>query len=82
MSLINREKLCVNREKSAPKIHHFSPLVFHRLRPHDSGVGALKIRSSNGFSRPKIEEMPSVKNLCFVECKKRPLMVRRPYDSV
>ena len=23
MSLINREKLCVNREKSAPKIHHF-----------------------------------------------------------
>ena len=26
MSLINREKLCVNREKSAPKIHHF----FHR----------------------------------------------------
>ena len=33
-SLINREKLCVNREKSAPRIHHiFSPLVFHRLRP-------------------------------------------------
>ena len=39
MSLINREKLCVNREKSAPKIHHiFSPLVFHRLRPHDFGL--------------------------------------------
>ena len=32
MSLIDREKLCVNREKSAPKIHHFSSLVFHRLR--------------------------------------------------
>ena len=33
MSLANREKLCVNREKSAPQIHHiFSPLVFHRLR--------------------------------------------------
>ena len=37
MSLINRGKLCVNREKSAPKIHHFSPLVFHRLRLLDSG---------------------------------------------
>ena len=32
MSLISREKLCVNLEKSAPKIHFFSPLVFHRLR--------------------------------------------------
>ena len=35
-SLINREKLCVNREKLAPEIHHiFSLLVFHRLRPLD-----------------------------------------------
>ena len=32
MSLINRERLCVNREKSAPKNSIFSPLVFHRLR--------------------------------------------------
>ena len=28
MSLINREKLCVNREKSAPKIHHFFTVSF------------------------------------------------------
>ena len=35
MSLINREKLCVNREKSAPKIHHFFAVSFHRLRPHE-----------------------------------------------
>ena len=32
MSLINREKLCVNREKSAPKIHHFFTVSFSRLR--------------------------------------------------
>ena len=36
MSLINREKLCVNREKiGAKNPPFFSPLVFHRLRPHD-----------------------------------------------
>ena len=28
MSLIDREKLCVNREKSAPKIHHFFTVGF------------------------------------------------------
>ena len=28
MCLINREKLCVNREKSAPKIHHFFTVSF------------------------------------------------------
>ena len=28
MSLINREKLCANREKSAPKIHHFFTVSF------------------------------------------------------
>ena len=49
MSLINREKLCVNREKSAPKIHHSSPLVFHRLRPHDQwGVQRDKLHGTNG----------------------------------
>ena len=32
MSLINREKLCVNREKIGQKSTIFSPLVFHRLR--------------------------------------------------
>ena len=28
LSLINREKLCVNREKLAPKIHHFFTVSF------------------------------------------------------
>ena len=33
---INREKLCVNREKIGTKNPpFFSPLVFHRLRPHE-----------------------------------------------
>ena len=36
MSLINREKICVNREKIGTKNSpFFSPLAFHRLRPHD-----------------------------------------------
>ena len=35
MSLINREKLCVNRENRHQKSTIFSPLVFHRLRLHD-----------------------------------------------
>ena len=40
MSLTNREKLCANREKIGTQIHHiFSPLVFHRLRPHDNCFG-------------------------------------------
>ena len=32
MSLINREKLCVNREKSVPKIHHFFTVSFSPFR--------------------------------------------------
>ena len=35
-SLINREKICANREKiGTQKATIFSPLVFHRFRPHD-----------------------------------------------
>ena len=32
MSLINREKLCVNRENRHQKSNSFSSLAFHRLR--------------------------------------------------
>ena len=55
MSLINREKLCVNREKSRhQKSTIFSPLVFHRLRPHESWSRlSLKIESFS-FARDVI----------------------------
>ena len=36
----NREKLCVNRENRHQKSTIFSPLVFHRLRPHELVVPA------------------------------------------
>ena len=53
MSLMNREKLCVNREKSAPKIHHFftvsfSPFTSSRL----VGRGFMVCFPSPEFSIP------------------------------
>ena len=52
MSLINHEKLCVNREKDRhQKSTVFSPLVFHRLRPHVDGLSSFLKILENSPSR-------------------------------